>query len=85
MRHNLTRVYTRRMVPGMSSNALRAHREEKGLTRDALAARSGVTSNTVYRIETGRHMSPLLETKEALASALDTDIHVLFPPGNGDD
>jgi len=49
---------------------LRAAREAAGLSRGALAARSGVSAATIYRIELGGRDRPFPHTVHRLAVAL---------------
>jgi len=51
---------------------LRQLREEKGLTREALAAASGVPFGTIHGYEIGRR-APALSASLKLAKALGTD------------
>jgi transcriptional regulator with XRE-family HTH domain len=51
--------------------ALRAIREDRWLTQEALAEKAGVTTTTISLIETGHHLNPRMKTLEALASALE--------------
>jgi transcriptional regulator with XRE-family HTH domain len=55
-----------------SGNRLRALRQRAGLSQLALAAASGITNDTICRLELGRR-SPQAGTIERLAKALDTD------------
>jgi len=54
----------------LDSRTLRTARRRAGLSREALAALAGVSSATVYRIETGR-VGPHRATALALAAALE--------------
>lgn len=58
---------------------VRHHREAAGLTRPALAARVGVTVETVENWEQGRN-APAVGTLPALAEALGVPVCGLFRP-----
>ncbi len=58
--------------PGLGP-ALRALREKRGETREALAYRAGVTISSLAEIELGR-ANPSWATVKALAEALDTSM-----------
>lgn len=49
---------------------LRGRREASGLTREELAARSGVSAIQIYNIETGRTANPRSKTRHAFERAL---------------
>ena len=55
-----------------SGNRLRALRERAGLTQLALSAASGITNDSICRLELGRR-SPQAATIERLAKALDVE------------
>jgi transcriptional regulator with XRE-family HTH domain len=59
-----------RDVPTLGQR-LRATREQRGLTQAHLATRSGVTIETIWRLETGATHVPQAPTVVALAHALD--------------
>jgi transcriptional regulator with XRE-family HTH domain len=50
---------------------LRGRREDDGLTREQLAAASGVSAIQIYNIETGRTINPRSGTREALERAIN--------------
>ena len=50
---------------------LRGRREEAGLSREQLAAASGVSAIQIYNIETGRTINPRPGTREALERAIN--------------
>ena len=52
--------------------AVQAHREAHHLTQDDVAARAGVSANTIYRLEAGYDLrvSTLIRVTEALGLAL---------------
>jgi transcriptional regulator with XRE-family HTH domain len=56
---------------------LRAARDGKELTREALASRSDLSINTIAAIEGGRRNSPELFTVAKLAVALDVTLDEL--------
>jgi transcriptional regulator with XRE-family HTH domain len=49
---------------------LRAEREDAGLSREGLAAASGVSAIGIYNIESGRSVNPRPKTRKALERAL---------------
>lgn len=57
---------------------LRRIREREGLSRAALAAKSGLNPATVNRIEAGER-SPTVATLEKLAAALEVEMSEFFP------
>lgn len=64
-------------LPELSA-ALRAHRTRAGLTVRQLAEKSGLTSSTLSRLETGQIETPRPEHLQRLARALDVDIEDLY-------
>ena len=65
---------------------LREARLAKALSLDALAARAGVTSGQIWKLETGRVKQPSLRSKRLLAQALGrlpTASSVLFVTSGG--
>lgn len=63
--------------PTLVSNSIRAHREDAGLTQAELAARIGVTRQTLIAIEQGKY-SPTLELAFQIARAFGRGIDDLF-------
>jgi putative transcriptional regulator len=59
------------------ANNVRAVRIEKGYTQEALAARVGLTRQSVIAIEKGR-FTPSIQTALLLAAALETAVDELF-------
>jgi transcriptional regulator with XRE-family HTH domain len=57
---------------------LRRAREEKNLTRRAVAGDAGITVRGLRALEDGEHR-PRLDTALALAAALGCDVRELFP------
>ncbi|MFC6660047.1 helix-turn-helix transcriptional regulator [Deinococcus multiflagellatus] len=57
---------------------LRRLREERDLTRDQLAAKSGVSSLTIRAHELGNVKGTETRTSEALAEALSVPVQALF-------
>lgn len=64
-------------LPELSA-ALRAHRSRAGMTVRQLAQKSGLTSSTLSRLETGQIETPRPEHLQRLARALDVDIEDLY-------
>ena len=50
---------------------IKKHRTERGLSRNALAQKAGISHTEIHRIETGERKEPSLKTLIALAVALD--------------
>ncbi len=63
-------------------SAIRALREDAGLTQAELAHRAGVSRQMVGAIESGRHL-PRVDAALALAAALQVDVGSLFPTASG--
>jgi transcriptional regulator with XRE-family HTH domain len=63
-----------RVVGGYLGRNLRSAREERGLTQEEVARRSGVHATEVSRIEAGKR-DPRVSTVERLAAAVN------LPPG----
>jgi transcriptional regulator with XRE-family HTH domain len=61
-------------------DALRTARVEAGLSRKALAEKSGVSPTTVFYMESGRTPDPRLSNLEKLAKALGVDGSIFFTP-----
>lgn len=57
---------------------LKDKREEKRLTQEELAAKSGVTRQTICSIETDVNYNPTFNTLMKLSEALDCTIEELF-------
>lgn len=61
----------------ITKNRLREYRERSCLTQEALAARTGVTRQTIISIEGGRYV-PSLELALRLAKAFGCRVEDLF-------
>ena len=59
-------------------NGLKWWRRARGLRQRDLALLSGVSRETISRIETGRHQEPEVLTLAKLCEALDVSIYDLF-------
>jgi transcriptional regulator with XRE-family HTH domain len=59
--------------------SLRTTRRLKGLTQEALAAKSGVDQTSISSIEVGKNRNPSWETVSKLAKALGVSPDELFP------
>lgn len=57
---------------------LRKVREEKRLTQDELAKKSGVSRQTIIAIETDESYNPTFNTLVKLADALETTVDSIF-------
>ena len=62
----------------MVNNKLKEKREEKRLTQDELAAKSGVSRQTIIWIETNEDYNPTLGTLTKLSKALDCPLQDIF-------
>jgi transcriptional regulator with XRE-family HTH domain len=60
------------------ATSLRAAREHRGWTREALAYRSGISWSAIAQIESGRRPDPRLSTLRALAAALEMSVDHLM-------
>lgn len=63
--------------PTRVTNAIRAHRDEAGLTQAELARRIGVTRQTLIAIEQGRY-SPTLELAFQIAREFGVTLDAVF-------
>lgn len=72
----MARQSTRR--PSIAGVNLRRLRDDRGLTQEQLAAKSGVSRVTIARIESGLVPSPGLDVMTSLASALACPLQTLF-------
>lgn len=63
--------------PTLVTNTIRARREETGMTQADLAARIGVTRQTLIAIEQGKY-SPTLEIAFQIARAFGMPLESLF-------
>lgn len=61
-------------------NRIRLLRQEKGLSQEGLAARCGVSRQTINAIENNKY-DPTLALAFRLAGELDTTVDGLFFPG----
>ena len=60
---------------------LRVARTKRALSLDALAARAGVTTGTLWRIERGG-CTPSLRTRRLVAEALGVEVSAIDWPGS---
>lgn len=67
----------------LASSKLRTLRETAGLTRDALAEKSGISKSMIKLLETTDDTNPLLATVTCLAAALGVELDELLEP-NGE-
>lgn len=58
---------------------IRALREERGLTQQALARSAGIATDMVSRLENGHYSSPGLRTLLRIAEGMHVDVGVLLP------
>ena len=56
---------------------IRQLRVKKDLTLSALARKANIDQMSLWRIETGRRLSPRITTLQAIASALGVDVGAL--------
>lgn len=57
---------------------LKQIREQKGITQESLAAKSGVSRATIAALETGKERNTTSKTLTKLAMALDVSVNELF-------
>jgi transcriptional regulator with XRE-family HTH domain len=62
------------------ASRVKAARIAAGLTQEQLAARAGVVTSTISKIERGVSDSPDLETLRGLAEAIGINVRELLPP-----
>ncbi len=55
-------------------------RETLGMTQDQLAKRVNTSQQAIARFEAGEGGAPTLSTLEAIANALEADMHILITP-----
>jgi transcriptional regulator with XRE-family HTH domain len=69
----MLRATSEMVVTGTAGlSRLRCLREQRGISRDELAAASGVTAGTIYNLERGR-VTPNRATLIVIAAALEVD------------
>lgn len=61
-------------------NKLKMLREEKRMTQEELAKKSGISRQTIIAIENDKYSNVLLGTIAALADALETTVDNIFYP-----
>jgi DNA-binding XRE family transcriptional regulator len=66
-------------------HTLRVAREDKGWSRVELAKRSGVTTQTIYLLETGQVKRPNVDTALRIAEALGRPVEALFASADSGD
>jgi DNA-binding XRE family transcriptional regulator len=66
----------------MRMSEIKRLREERGLSRDELAAKSGISSLTIRAHELGNVNGTETKTSEAIALALGVPVQALFFPVN---
>jgi transcriptional regulator with XRE-family HTH domain len=66
------------MMP-VDGGRLRALRQARGLSRDVLASRAGISASTVARLEQQRRTSCRGRTLTRLSAALDADPSAITP------
>jgi len=71
-----------RVMSSRVANALRFHREQKGLTVNELARRSGVSSGYISRIENGLRRNISIPVLMLLSEALNTNLFVYLNLNN---
>lgn len=57
---------------------LKEVREEKRMTQEELAEKSGVSRPTIVALETGKTTDVKMSTLQKLASAMDTTVQEIF-------
>ena len=63
----------------VDGSRLRALRQARGMSRDVLARRAGISASTVARLEQGQRTSCRGRTLVRLAAALDADPNTITP------
>lgn len=59
---------------------IKERREELRMTQEELAAKSGLSRQTISSIETGKYDNVTVGTLAAIATALDTTVDKIFYP-----
>ena len=59
-------------------NRLKEVREEKGISQEKLSELSGISRQTIYKIEADPEFNARVDTIKALAEALEVDFHDIF-------
>lgn len=82
-------VHERRYMVKLGQR-IRAVREERGLTQQAVARSAGIATDMVSRLENGHYTSPGLRTLLRIAEGMDVSLAVLLPdapiaPSSGPD
>ena len=62
----------------MYYNKLKKIRQEKGLTLESLAAKTGISAGYLCHLENGSRQHPSIEVMEKIAQALDKTIFEVF-------
>ena len=62
----------------MIAQNIKKYRKKKGVSQDKLSKLSGVTYNTVIKIESGATLNPRVETLRLIAKALDVTVDSLL-------
>ncbi|HEY0135097.1 MAG TPA: helix-turn-helix domain-containing protein [Nannocystis sp.] len=62
---------------------IRAVREERGLTQQAVAKSAGIATDMVSRLENGHYTSPGLRTLLRIAEGMDVSLAMLLPDAPG--
>ncbi len=62
----------------MIAKNIKKFRKKKGISQDKLSKLSGITYNTVIKLESGATKNPRVETLQLIAKGLDVDINDLL-------
>jgi len=62
----------------MLAKNIKKYRNKKGISQDKLSKISGVTYNTIVKIESGATQNPRVNTLRQIARALGTDVDRLL-------
>jgi len=62
----------------MLANNLKRYRNEKGLSQEQLAQKSGITYSTLAKLESGVNQNPTVRTLQQIARALEVSLDDLM-------
>jgi transcriptional regulator with XRE-family HTH domain len=67
-----------KVIPSREGRKIRLRRLKLRLTQEGLARQVGVTTHTIWRLETDADFNPRLETLRALATALGVQVSFII-------
>ncbi len=62
----------------MIAQNIKKYRKKKGISQDKLSKLSGVTYNTIIKIESGATLNPRVDTLRLIAKGLDVTVDSLL-------